>query len=129
MKFIIYFIVAMSFPLMVVAENSIPRDDLEIYLDNLQQYECRNCPDNFDKIDNDGVAVYGVYQFKESTFREQVRKFNLLPNAEYGEIMNMIYDTSFQRKLVRMMLEENPRLISRWKVSVKRGLGLPPNYK
>ncbi len=38
---------------MAIAENSIPMDALEIYLNDLQRYECRNCPNTFDKIDNE----------------------------------------------------------------------------
>lgn len=103
--------------------------DMDGYINKLAVYECRGCPSDFSKIDTDGERVYSCLQFKKSTFTEQVIKFDLLPEAEESDIMNMIYDCDFQKYLAKLMLEENPEFIWRWATSVKRGLGLPPNYE
>jgi hypothetical protein len=51
--------------------------------------------------DRDGGSNYGCLQFRERTFRVFVKKFNLAPNAEPDEVMNLIYDCGFQKRLAR----------------------------
>ena len=75
--------------------------------------------------DRDGGYNYGCLQFRERTFRHFVMKFNLAPNAEPGEVMNLIYDCAFQKRLALRMLRENPENWKHWKKTVRR-IGLPP---
>src|SRR3990167_1384493 len=106
----------------------VESDPLTDYINELAVYECRNCPPKYDRVDSNGELSYSCLQFQERTFREQVAKYDMLPDIEPHEIMNLFYDCSFQKKLAVMMLQENPKFIWRWKTSVLRGLGLPPNY-
>jgi hypothetical protein len=75
--------------------------------------------------DRDGGYNYGCLQFRERTFRHFVTKFNLVPNAEQDEVMNLIYDCAFQKRLALRMLRENPENWKHWKKTVRR-IGLPP---
>ena len=75
--------------------------------------------------DRDGGYNYGCLQFRETTFRHYVTKFNLAPNSERAEVMNLIYDCAFQKRLVLRMLRENPENWKHWKKTARR-IGLPP---
>ena len=75
--------------------------------------------------DRDGGYNYGCLQFRERTFRHFVTKFNLAPNAERDEVMNLIYDCAFQKGLALRMLRESPENWKHWKRTARR-IGLPP---
>ena len=75
--------------------------------------------------DRDGGYNYGCLQFRERTFQHFVKKFNLAPNAKPDDLMNMIYDCEFQKRLALRMLRENPENWKHWKKTVRR-IGLPP---
>jgi hypothetical protein len=75
--------------------------------------------------DRDGGYNYGCLQFRERTFRHFVGKFNLAPNAEPDEVMNLIYDCAFQKRLALRMLRDNPENWKHWRKTVRR-IGLPP---
>ena len=75
--------------------------------------------------DRDGGYNYGCLQFRERTFRHFVTKFNLAPNAERDEVMNLIYDCAFQKRLALRMLRESPENWKHWKKTARR-IGLPP---
>lgn len=108
-------------------EALLARTPLEEWIDKLEKFECEGCISPYRRIDSNGLYSYGCFQFQEETFREQVRKYNLAPYADYGEIMNFIYDCDFQKRLTKIMLEDNYQNYLHWKTSVLiRGLGLPP---
>ena len=75
--------------------------------------------------DRDGGYNYGCLQFREKTFRHFVRKFKLAPDAEPDEVMTLIYDCAFQKRLALRMLRDNPDNWKHWKKTARR-IGLPP---
>ena len=48
---------------------------------------------------------YGRYQWKEESLWYYQQKYNLLPDIEQHEIMNVIYDTTVQDMFTRKVLE------------------------
>jgi len=75
--------------------------------------------------DRDGRDYYGCLQFREKTFRFFVKKFNLAPNAEAPEVMALIFDCAFQKRLAARMIHDNPDNWKHWRNTVER-IGLPP---
>jgi hypothetical protein len=75
--------------------------------------------------DRDGRLYYGCLQFRERTFRFYVKKFNLAPNAQAAEVMALIYDCRFQKRLATRMIHDNPDNWKHWRYTVER-IGLPP---
>jgi hypothetical protein len=75
--------------------------------------------------DRDGRDYYGCLQFRETTFRYFVDKFELAPDAEDAEVMELIYDCAFQKRLAARMIRENPENWKHWRNTVQR-IGLPP---
>lgn len=113
------------------SEEQIKREkyeaDLGRYIDDLaDKYECPNCPPNFRIIDSNNKYSYGCLQFQEATFVSEVARYGLLPEAEPAEVMNLIYDCDFQKKLAMLMFLNDPYAWMHWRTSVWRGLGLPP---
>jgi hypothetical protein len=105
------------------------KDALDIWIDRLAEFECKNCPDNFRHLDKNNRYSYSCLQFQEDTFRAEIRRYKLLPFAEDEELMNFIYDCPLQKSLARyMILAEGSRAArSHWLTSVIiRGLGDPP---
>jgi hypothetical protein len=75
--------------------------------------------------DRDGRDYYGCLQFRETTFRFFMKKFNLTPDAEPAEVMNLMFDCAFQKRLAERMIRENRENWKHWRKSVER-IGLPP---
>jgi len=75
--------------------------------------------------DRDGRDYYGCLQFRETTFRYFVDKFELAPDAEDAEVMELIYDCAFQKRVAARMIRENPGNWRHWRNTVQR-IGLPP---
>ena len=75
--------------------------------------------------DRDGGYNYGCLQFRERTFRHFVKKFNLAADADPDEVMNLIYDCAFQKRLALHMLRDNVQNWKHWKKTARR-IGLPP---
>ena len=63
--------------------------DLEEWIDKLSEKE--NCP-ILGMVDSNGKLSYGTLCFQAETFQRQIRKYGMLPNAEWDEIMNFIGD-------------------------------------
>jgi hypothetical protein len=77
--------------------------------------------------DRDGRYYYGCLQFREKTFRFFVEKFNLGPtDDEDAEVMDLIFDCAFQKRLAALMIRDNPENWKHWRTTVKRRIGLPP---
>jgi len=75
--------------------------------------------------DRDGRYYYGCLQFRETTFRFYVEKFDLAPVADEDDVMELIYDCSFQKSLAARMIRDNPENWKHWRTTVHR-IGLPP---
>jgi hypothetical protein len=78
--------------------------------------------------DRDGRNYYGCLQFRESTFRFFVKKYNLAPDAEESEVMDLMFDCEFQKRVAGHMLRDNPENWKHWKFTVGR-IGLPPGAR
>jgi hypothetical protein len=78
--------------------------------------------------EEDGRLYYGCLQFREETFRYFVKKFRLVQTAQPGDVMSLIYDCAFQKRLAARMIRENPSNWKHWRKTVER-IGLPPGAK
>jgi hypothetical protein len=75
--------------------------------------------------DRDGRYYYGCLQFRESTFRYFVEKFKLAPNAEPAEVMNLMFDSAFEKRVAARMIRQDPGNWKHWRKTTGR-IGLPP---
>jgi hypothetical protein len=75
--------------------------------------------------DLDGRYYYGCLQFRVTTFRSFVDKFGLAPKPEDSDVMDLIYDCTFQKRLATRMILDNPENWKHWRATVQR-IGLPP---
>lgn len=100
-------------------------ESLEAWLDKLVTYE--NCPIK-GIVDTNGKKSYGAFCYQEGTYLHFVKKYNLMPYAEEGELLNNLSDYSTQRKLTRLIVTNEPNGYKHWLTStvIRKGLGLPP---
>jgi hypothetical protein len=105
-------------------EKALKTQNMSIlkWVDQLETYESGG-NENIVIVDTNGRKSYGCLQFQKRTFVEQVKKYNLLPQAEDIEIPNMIMDCDFQKRLAYEMILDNNKNYRHWATSVKRGLG------
>jgi hypothetical protein len=101
---------------------------LEKWIDKLGAHE--NCPPE-GIIDSNGLRSYGRYCYQEGTFIMFVKiyrkkGYELLPQAEDSELLNMIGDDHFTKELTYIVFKENPGDWTHWRNSVKK-IGVPPN--
>jgi len=75
--------------------------------------------------DLDGRYYYGCLQFRVKTFRSFVDKFGLAPTPAGSDVMDLIYDCAFQKRLAARMILDNPENWKHWRRTVRR-IGLPP---
>ena len=52
-----------------------------------------------------GSPSYGLFQYKASTWKTYIRKYNLVEGTD-AELMRRIYDADLQRELTKKILEE-----------------------
>jgi hypothetical protein len=78
--------------------------------------------------EDDGRRYYGCLQFREETFRYFAKKFHMVQTAQPGNVMSLIYDCAFQKRLATRMIRENPENWKHWRKTVER-IGLPPGAK
>lgn len=110
------------------ASIELPPTPLQLWVDELEQYEAPGVSNDFKIIDSNGKYSYGCLQFQYETFRAYVRAYHLLDYAEDAELYNFIGDCDFQHNLAELMIQEDPRNWTHWYTSVKiRGLGYPPS--
>ena len=93
------------------------KDYLDERLDLLAKCESTNNPKAVNWNDA-GSPSYGLYQFKEGTWKAYMRLYNVAGHAEDHELMNFIYDGETQRKLARAMLQDG--LYYHWKACSTR---------
>jgi len=98
------------------------------WINELELYECRNCPVDYKRIDNNGYYSYGCLQFQKGTFLENLKKFypEIYANLEDEEWKDFVYDCDFQKELAYKMIEDDYNKWKCWKVSIGRGLNKPP---
>jgi len=103
------------------------QNPLQTWLNELEKYECNNCPIDYKRIDNNGFYSYGCLQFQKQTFLENLKKFypETYKSIEKEEWQNLIWDCQFQKKLAYKMLEANSGAWRNWARSVSRGLDKP----
>jgi|SRR5579872_2702289 len=75
--------------------------------------------------DRDGRFYYGCLQFRAETFQYYVKKFDFAPDAQDVEVMDLIYDCAFQKRLAARMIGDDPENWKHWRNTVGR-IGLPP---
>jgi len=106
------------------ASHAVRHQTLEQWIERLAVAESRNRPRSVHQ-DRDGKYNYGCLQFREKTFRSYVEKFDLAPDARPEEVMDLIYDCAFQKRLAARMIRDNPENWRHWRKTVRR-IGLPP---
>ena len=72
-------------------------------------------------VDTNGLYSYGLLQFQAETFMGYGYGYKLLPQAEKGEYMNLIYDGEFQKAVAYKMLEEDINNVKHWTICAQRG--------
>lgn len=87
------------------------QDKLGALIDQLAMCESGGLATAVNPFDG-GSHSRGVLQFKDSTLIHYTKRYNLLPEAEDAEILNFIFDADYQKKLARLMLDEN---INNWR--------------
>jgi len=92
-------------------------DWLDVRLDQLAWCESRNNPQAVNWNDG-GSPSYGLFQFKEGTWKGYIRGYKLFRHAEDHELMNLIMDGPTQRIVARRMLQDG--LYYHWKVCSTR---------
>lgn len=108
-------------------EQQLRNEELLNWLNELEEYECRNCPVGFRRVDRNGLFSYSCLQFQKETFMINLKKFypETYKSLEGEEWQNLIYDCDFQKELAYKMIEHNKDLVWHWQTSIERGLGLP----
>ena len=101
-----------------------PQRSLDQWIDALEFAESGN-REWIVHRDRDGRDYYGCLQFRDTTFRYYVAKFDLAPNTDPAEMMSLLYDCAFQKRLAARMLHADAENWKHWKGTTKR-IGLPP---
>lgn len=97
---------------------------LKVWIDKLAHIESGGNADIV-VLDSNNLYSYSCMQFQMATFKNYVKRYNLLPNAEDAEIENFIMDCDFQKQLAKEMIMENRDNWKHWYNSTKI-IGLPP---
>lgn len=72
---------------------------------------------NLGDIKHTGEPSIGCLQYQPKTWVEQIKKYNLLPNAEENEYMNYINDCELQQRLTWLILKNEKEGWKRWGTS------------
>lgn len=104
------------------------RGPLDLYLDNLEKFECPNCGPRYKRVDSNRKYSYGCLQFQSATWREMVRRHDPDSKGKTDtEIHSRIYECEYQKQIAGAMFKENIKKASfHWYTTIyKKGLGLP----
>jgi hypothetical protein len=110
-------------------EYQIASDDLTKWIDELEKYECRNCPVGYSRIDSNNLRSFSCLQFQLPTFKQYYKKYypESVKNMEEEDWLNQIYDCDMQKELTYKMLNDKWGNWTHWKYSILvRGLEKPP---
>lgn len=108
-------------------EKTITKPDaMELWLDRLEDHECRDCGSKYRRVDSNGYYSYGCLQFQKATFDEMWRRYRPFEVRDVDS--DQIYSCEIQRQLARSLFEaEGTKAARHWYHSIyTRGLGLPP---
>lgn len=93
----------------ILPQQTAILDPKEVALDarlvKLANCESNNNPKAINPNDG-GSPSYGLYQWKVDSFYRYNQKYEILPDLERQEVMNIIYDPDIQTKLTRRVLED-----------------------
>ncbi|HOM27379.1 MAG TPA: hypothetical protein PKV21_07730 [bacterium] len=106
-------------------EREYKNERIVNWINELEKYECRNCPVGFVRLDKNNKYSYSCLQFQEETFMRNLKKFypETYNSIEGEEWKNLIYDCDFQKELAYKMIENDRKAIYNWRTSIRRGLG------
>ena len=83
----------------------VERDDLDRLIDQLAWCESRNNEKAINPRDPQ-TASLGLLQFKEDTFWRYNKVYEVLPDLERAEVINVIFDGETQRKLAKLIIKD-----------------------
>lgn len=79
----------------------------QAFLDALINCESGGNERAINKVDRDGTSSYGLLQFKPQTlYRFVHEKYQILPDIEEVEIMNVIFDGELQIRVAKRMIDD-----------------------
>lgn len=78
-------------------------------------------------MDVNGKYSYGCLQFQMATFQAYMRRFSLLSEMNLGGWEETIYDCELQKRLAKLMLEEDYDAWMHWYNSTL-AIGYPPQF-
>ena len=106
----------------LIQENRI----ISKWIDNLEEYECKNCPVGYSRIDSNNKISYGCLQFQMATFKQFFTRYfpDVAENMNESDWENQIHDCFMQKKVAYKMLEEDTDRWTHWRTSTERGLGI-----
>ena len=99
----------------------------EEWLSLLELCESGGNHNAINQVDLDGTASYSSFQFKPGTLYHYVTRYDVLPDIESHEIMNVIMDYFVQRATVEQMILHRDEInwYNEFPACVAK-LGLPP---
>jgi len=113
-----------------LCQYQIASNDLTKWIDELEEYECRDCPLGFKRIDDNGEFSYGCLQFQMPTFKQYFTEYypEAVNDVEGADWENWIHSCEMQKKLTYKMIEDDWDNWEHWKHSILvRGLSKPPS--
>ena len=96
-----------------VPEKDTRNMEIVALVESLAFCESSNRPD-VTILDTNGLHSRGVMQFQYPTFKQYVRKYNLLEHVEDAELIYWMHEAEFSMHLAYLMLEENPDNWMHW---------------
>ncbi len=109
----------------ITNQTEVEKDSLDLWIEDLVRYECRDCPPGYKRMVTNKKYSYGCLQFQLRTFIYQYKKYKA--DLSDIEIVKQINSCDVQKEIARAMFEDNAKRASNhWYTSIyKRGLGLP----
>lgn len=100
--------------------------ELDRWIDDLVQLESEGRTD-LRIVDVNGYYSYGCLQFQKRTFEKYGLMYNVISASDLPNIKKLIYDCDLQKKLAKLMIQDNYGNWKKWYTSVtKKGMGPPP---
>ena len=111
-----------------IAPTKPVSDPLGDWIDKLAKHEA--CPPE-GIIDVNGKRSFGPFCYQTQTFLWFMSYFrkhgvDLAPHAEDRELANLISDSNIQKRLTRLIFEDNLNNWIHWRLTVTKKIGYPP---